>query len=141
MFQERVWGALSASAAARCASLRLVHKDGTIMQHQGPQTLGPENIVHWSAVLSFALSIFVVLVSALWWQGWLPWAPRWLNGLLSITLLFGPFVTVILATASIFFALYEVWRSGGRASLFLAISALLLALLALKWLFDHWAAN
>lgn len=111
------------------------------MKHRGPQTPGPEDIVHWAAALSLVLSIFVMLVAALWWQGWLRWTPSWLDGLLSITLLFGPFVTVILATASVFFALYEAWRSGGRTGLFLAIPALLLALLALKWLFDHWAAN
>lgn len=111
------------------------------MRHEGPHTLGPTEIFHWFAILSLVLSLYVALVSALWWKGWLTWAPGWLSSVLGTTVLFGPIVIVPLAIAAMLFTLFLIGQPGHRADLFLALPALLIALLTVKWLVDNWPKN
>lgn len=114
------------------------------MDHEQPQTLGLMGSVHWSAILSLVLSLFVALVSALWWWGWLHWTPGFLGQLvwlLGFVVIFGPFVAILFAIFATVVASYQAWRFGWRESLFLAIPALLIALLTLKGLVDHWPGN
>lgn len=112
-------------------------KDVIIMDYK----LGPSDIFHWFAIMSLALSVYVALVSAFWWGGWLTWAPGWLSNFLGLAVLFGPVITVPLAIAATLFALFLVGKPSHRADLFLAIPALLIALLTVKWLYDNWPAN
>jgi len=113
------------------------------MGHDGSSTMRPDEIFHQLITLSLVLSLYVAMVSALWWGGWLRWVTGWgvLNILVSSTVLFGPYVSLVFAIAALLFAWYQAARLGQYESLWQAIPALLLTLLTFKWFFDHWAAN
>lgn len=95
---------------------------------------GPMENVHWSAIFSLVLSLYGPIFALFWSKGWLVWLIGWWPIPLIVLVFIGCLVSIFVAVPTAAFALYKAWQPGWRQGLFLAIPALLIALVMLAML-------